>query len=267
MTVRVAVAGVAGRMGSRIAALVVESGEFELVGATESPSHEVQGKDVGELLGLGRLDVVVTDDMERAAADADGIIDFTTPEVTMANVACARRSGKAMVIGTTGFDEEQTALLRRSTESFACVLAPNMSVGVNVMFDIVRRTAGLLGEGYDVEIVELHHRYKEDAPSGTALKLAESVGGADRGRGAAEVLVFARHGRSERREGEIGLQSLRGGDVVGEHTVFFLGDGERIEITHRATSRDIFARGALRAMGWVVGRPPGLYTMRDVLGI
>jgi 4-hydroxy-tetrahydrodipicolinate reductase len=265
--IRVAVTGIAGRMGGRILSLLLQEDGIEIVGATEREGHPALGKDAGIVIGLGEINVPLSDRIEEAALKADVIVDFTTPVATLRHAEYASKTGKPMVIGTTGFKDEAREKIRRLAKGFPCVLSPNMSVGVNVMFEIVRRLAGLLGDGFDVEIIEMHHKHKIDSPSGTALRLGEVVAEA-LGRDFREVARFERHGQiGERRRDEIGIQTVRGGDVVGEHTVIFLGTGERLELTHRATSRDNFAIGAIRALKWVVGRPPGIYTMKDVLGI
>ncbi len=207
------------------------------------------------------------DNVEGVVSRCDVLIDFTAPEASLHHLEKAAAARTAMVIGTTGFTPDNMEKIRALTRQIPCVLAPNMSVGVNVLFKVIRDLTRLLGPGYDVEIVEAHHRFKKDAPSGTALRLAEAVAEA-RGRSLHEVGLYERHGViGERPQEVIGLQTVRGGDVVGEHTVFFLGMGERIEVTHRAHSRDNFARGAVTAAKWVVGKPAGLYSMQDVLGI
>lgn len=265
--INVAVAGASGRMGTRLLSVLRDEEDFVVSGATERGGHPDIGRDAGEAVGLGEIGVKLTSDIAEAAASAQGIIDFTIPASTMANAKYASKNNKAMVIGTTGLSDAEKSTIGKLAESFPCVLAPNMSVGVNVMFEAAGILASLLGEGYDVEIVEAHHKHKIDAPSGTAIKLAEVIAHA-LGRDLNKVAKFERHGRiGQRPEDEIGIQTLRGGDVVGEHTVIFFGSGERIELTHRAMSRDNFAVGALRAMRWLVGKPPGLYTMNDVLGI
>ncbi|MCH8028810.1 MAG: 4-hydroxy-tetrahydrodipicolinate reductase [Candidatus Dadabacteria bacterium] len=265
--INVAVAGASGRMGSRLLYVLRGEEDLVLIGATEREGHPDIGRDAGEAAGVGELGVKITGDIAEAAARAHGIIDFTLPASTLANAQYASRSAKAMVIGTTGLSDAEKSRLKELTEGFPCVFAPNMSVGVNVMLEVAGILARLLGEGYDVEIIEAHHKHKVDAPSGTALKLAEVIAEA-LSRDLSKVARFERHGQiGQRPEGEIGIQTLRGGDVVGEHTAIFFGSGERIELTHRAMSRDNFAVGAVRAMRWLVGKPPGLYTMNDVLGI
>lgn len=265
--IRAGVAGVGGRMGSRIAQLIAGTEGIDLTGSFECQEHPAVGKDVAEITGGPSAGRIVMDSIERILADCDVIIDFTTATVSLDHLRKAASAGKAMVIGSTGFLPEQLAEAKELVRSIPCVLTPNMSVGVNVMFRIVAETARLLSEGYDVEIIEAHHRFKKDAPSGTAVKLAEIVAEV-LNRDLKETGVFARHGMvGERKNLEIGVQAIRAGDIVGEHTVMFGGLGERIEITHKAHSRDNFVRGAIRAALWVPGRPPGLYDMQDVMGL
>jgi 4-hydroxy-tetrahydrodipicolinate reductase len=266
--VNVVVTGVAGRMGGQILRMLREAGDLAVVGAVERPGYDGP-KDAGEAAGLPRLGVPVADDLRPLldTVSADVVIDFTSHEASVKNTAVAAAHGVAMVIGSTGFTADEKALLRRDAARIPVVLSPNMSVGVNVMFALVAQAARVLGDAYDVEIVEMHHGKKKDAPSGTAVRLAEVAAEALH-RDPARDVVYARHGMiGERTPREIGVMTLRGGDVVGEHTVFFAGQGERLEVTHRATSRDQFARGALRAALWVNGRAPGLYDMHDVLGL
>ena len=265
--VRAAVAGIAGRMGSRIAQLVRETPGIQLVAGFERPDHPMVGKDVGEVIGVAPLGIQVAGGIHEVLAMCDVVIDFTSAAVSVQHVAAAGKASKAMVIGSTGFAAEQLDQVRASTRTIPCVLAPNMSLGVNVLFKLVADVARLLGDDYDVEIVEAHHRFKKDAPSGTAIKLAQVVADA-LGRNLQETGVYARHGLiGERDSHQIGIQTVRAGDIVGEHTVMFANLGERIEVTHRAHSRDGFARGAIRAALWVVSQPPGLYDMQHVLGI
>jgi 4-hydroxy-tetrahydrodipicolinate reductase len=260
--VRIAVAGAAGKMGSRIAAL---SGQYEglrLTGAFEKKGHKDIGRDIGEAAG-----VKITEAIESVMDEADLIIDFTQTGSTLENLKSASQKGKAMVIGTTGFSKTDTEEIKSLTGNIPCVLASNMSLGVNLLLKVLGDVAKALGDDYDVEIVESHHRLKKDAPSGTALKIAEVLADA-LGRDLDETAVYARKGMiGERTKKEIGIQTVRAGDIVGEHTVLFGGLGERIEITHRASSRDTFARGALRAALWLHGKPAGLYDMQDVLGL
>jgi 4-hydroxy-tetrahydrodipicolinate reductase len=263
----VVVAGAAGRMGSRIVACLAAAGDLRLVGALEAAGHPGLGRDAGEVAGVGGLGVVITSDAAAALGRDRILVEFTTPEATLEHLRLAAAGGARAVVGTTGFSgaqrEEISGLARRT----AIVLAPNFSVGVTVALKALTLMARALGDDYDVEITEIHHRYKKDAPSGTALRMAEVVAEA-LGRDLASVAVHGRQGLpGERPPKEIGLFSLRSGDVVGEHTVSFGTLGERLELTHRAHNRDTFARGALRAVRFVVGRPPGLYSMQDVLGL
>ncbi len=262
-----AVSGALGRMGSRIISLGLEEPTLHLVGALERKGHESVGKDIGLLLGIRETGVLLTDDPEKAFRDAEVIVEFTSPQVTLEHIKKAAELKKAMVIGTTGFSKEELQELKEYAVKIPCVMAPNMSVGVNLLLKILQDVAKVLGDGYDVEIIEAHHRLKKDAPSGTAMKMAQVIAEA-LNRDLDEVAVYARRGLiGERTKKEIGIQTIRAGDIVGEHTVIFGGIGERIEITHRASSRDTFAKGALRAALWVVTRGPGLYDMQDVLGL
>jgi len=261
------VTGAAGRMGRRIMEILIETEGADVTGATEKAGHDAVGMDVGDFLGLGKKGSVIAGDLAKVIKKGDVVIDFTFPEVSIAHAGAAAKAGKAIVIGSTGFSEAQVKEIKKLAKKVPIVLAPNMSVGVNLLLKVLSQVASVLGEDYDIDIVETHHRHKKDAPSGTALKMAQVVAEA-RGRDLAKVGVFERHGNiGERRRGEIGVQTLRVGDVVGEHTVIFGTMGERIEITHKASSRDVFARGAVRAAMWVVGKKPGLYDMSDVLGI
>jgi 4-hydroxy-tetrahydrodipicolinate reductase len=265
--IRTVITGITGRMGSTLLRLARDAEDLRVVGATERAGSAAVGLDAGLAARLGALEVQVVDELAKAldAAKADVVIDFTSAEVSVAHAKeCAAR-GVALVVGSTGFTPELTAELAASAKAIPVVAAPNMSVGVNVVIRMAAELARVLGPGFDVEVLEAHHKMKKDAPSGTALRLAEVLAGA-LGR-SNEDLAFARHGLVGARPArEIGVQTLRGGDVVGEHTVFFFGEGERIELTHRATSRDQFGLGALRAARWVAGRAPGLYDMADVLG-
>jgi 4-hydroxy-tetrahydrodipicolinate reductase len=265
--VRAVVAGIGGRMGSRIAQLVRETDGFELAGAFEYSKHPAVGKDLAEIIGGSPTGKKVCGNPEEALLGAEVVIDFTNAAASLGHLELAAARKIPMVVGSTGFSPAQIGQAQEFSRAIPCVLTPNMSMGVNVLFKVVADVARLLGDGFDVEIVEAHHRFKKDAPSGTALKLAQIVAEA-LGRDLEQAGVFARHGLiGERSDAEIGLQTLRGGDIVGEHTVMFAGLGERIELTHRAHSRDNFARGALRAALWVVLQPPGLYDMQHVLGI
>jgi len=265
---RVIVAGAAGRMGQRISFMVHNNPHLELAGAFEHPDSPAVGRDVGENAGFGKVGVPISPGLESVIDKGEVIIDFTFHQATMGFVQVAAQHKRAMVIGTTGLTPENLAKIgEQARSSFPCVQAPNMAVGVNVLFKLVEKAAAVLGDAYDVEIVEAHHRMKKDAPSGTALKLGEMAAGA-LNRDLAQVGVFERNGMiGERTDKEIGIQTVRAGDIVGEHTVYFAGAGERIEITHRAHNRDNFARGAALAAAWVANKPNGMYTMFDVLGL
>ena len=264
----VVIAGAAGRMGKRLVDLVNAQAGLKVVGALEYSEHPLLGKDAGEVAGIGRLEVPLVGNLnELDGNDAEVMIDFTAPQATLANLDWAVAEQVSMVIGTTGMSVEERGLLARAACEIPIVFAPNMSVGVNVLFKIVAEVAAILGEDFDVEILEAHHRLKKDAPSGTAVHLGEIVA-ETLGRDYQSDAVFTRHGfTGERTQREIGMQTLRAGDIVGEHTVMFGGMGERLEIIHRAHSRDNFAAGAVRAALWLAGREPGLYDMQDVLGL
>ncbi len=265
--VRAAVAGIAGRMGSRLAQLIRETEGIELAGAFERAGHPAVGKEISELIGGSPTGLRVAGTIGDVLDSSDVVLDFTVASASLEHLRCAAAAKKAMVIGSTGFTADQTREAALLAAQVPCVIAPNMSMGVNVLFKAVGDLARLLGDDYDVEIIEAHHRFKKDAPSGTAMKLAQ-VAAKSLHRDLDEVGVYARHGLIGERTGrEIGIQTIRGGDIVGEHTVIFAGMGERIEITHRAQSRDNFARGALRAALWVCRQPAGLYGMEHVLGI
>ena len=270
MTTRVAIAGAGGRMGQALIDATLADPAFALTAALEVPGSPALGRDAGERIGRA-TGVVVGADVDAAAAAADVLIDFTRPEGTLVHVAACARQGTAAVVGTTGLSAAQKAEIAEFARTIPVVVAPNMSVGVNVLLKLVELTAQRLGADYDIEIVEMHHRHKVDAPSGTALRLGEAAA-AGAGRNLADCAVYAREGvTGEREPGAIGFATLRGGDVVGEHTVIFAGTGERVELTHKATSRQTFAGGALRAARFAAacraaGRP-GLYDMADVLGL
>ena len=265
--IRAIVAGGAGRMGTRILHMINEDPDIQLAGVFEHPDHPSVGKDAGEIAGLGNLGIIISPSLSEIIEEGDVIVDFTTPEATIENVREASKKGTSMVIGTTGIGEEELKEIRNLCSEIRCVMAPNMSVGVNVMFKIAQEMAKILGRDYDMEILEVHHRMKKDAPSGTAMRLGRILAKAV-GRDLEKVAVYQRKGMiGERTDEEIGIQTFRAGDIAGEHTVLFAGIGERLELIHRAHSRDNFARGAVRAVKWVVKQPPGLYDMQDVLGL
>lgn len=257
---RILVTGIGGRMGSRIADIVRNTSGLTLAGGTEAPGSFA----IGTTLPEGHA---VVDDLSKNIAHGDVVIDFTSPKATLHHAEIAAKAGKALVVGTTGFSEDEKDKLRAILKTMPSVFSSNMSIGMNVLFKIAAEAARRLGEDYDIEILEAHHHHKKDAPSGSALTLAEEIASAV-GRNLAEVAQYERHGQiGARKPREIGIQTLRGGDIVGDHTVYFAGDGERLELTHRATSRDNFARGAVLAAKWLQGKAPGIYTMADVLGL
>jgi 4-hydroxy-tetrahydrodipicolinate reductase len=263
--IKAIVVGAAGKMGARIVHIIQESPAIKLFRAIERPDHPSIGKDIGEIVGLGKLGVPLEGGLEKRGGDV--IINFSNPQASLESLGFAHKTGLAIVIGTTGLNPEQMERVKELSKSTRCVMAPNMSVGMNLMFRIVQEIARVLGPDYDIEILEAHHRLKKDSPSGTAVKLGELIA-KTAGRDFGQVGVYGRKGMvGERTREEIGMQVIRAGDIVGEHTVLFGGIGERLEITHRAHSRDNFARGAVRAALWVVGQPNGLYDMQDVLGL
>lgn len=266
--IRTVVTGVAGRMGSSIVRFVRDADDMKLVGATERPGSAAIGLDVGLACRLGALEIPVVDNLEEAiGSGADVVIDFSSAEASVPHSKLCAQKKVALVVGTTGFSAKAREEMTEAAKQIPLLMAPNMSVGVNLMLKLAAEAARVLDGAYDVEIVELHHRQKKDAPSGTALRLAEVVAGA-LGRDPATDFRLTRAGNiGERSKKEIGVQTLRGGDVVGEHTVLYIGEGERLEITHRASSRDQFAQGAIRAARFLVGKPPGTYDMFAVLGL
>ena len=270
MAVKIAVTGFGGRMGRALAEAVSQAEAAELSAAIVRPGSSLVGADAGEVAGIGRNGVAIVDSLDKA--DFDVLIDFTAPAATLANAEYCAGQGRPIVIGTTGFDPQQKKELLARAEAVPLCLASNFSTGVNLCFNLLETAARVMGDDADIEIVEAHHRHKVDAPSGTALSMGEVVA-ETLGRDLAEVAVYGREGQTGARKREtIGFATVRGGDVVGEHTVSFLAYGERVEITHKASSRLSFARGAVRAALWLTGdanngRQPGHYDMRDVLGL
>lgn len=264
---KIAVMGAAGRMGRELVRAIAAQPGCSVSGATETARSPALGKDIGELAGLERIGVAVTGDTASVIAAADAIVDFTVPKASVEFARLAAKSGTAHIIGTTGFDGAAEAAIADAAKKTAIVKAGNMSLGVNLLVALTRQVAAALGNDFDIEIVEMHHRMKVDAPSGTALMLGEAAA-SGRNVALAECSVRVRDGHTgPRKPGDIGFATLRGGSVVGDHTVIFAGEGERIELTHRAADRGIFARGAVKAALWAKGRAPGLYAMTDVLGI
>jgi 4-hydroxy-tetrahydrodipicolinate reductase len=264
---RIAVMGAAGRMGKTLIEAIHQAEGAQLSAAIDRPDSSLIGADAGELAGLGRLGVTLVDDLAAALHAFDVLIDFTHPSVTLKNLEVCRAAGKAMVIGTTGFTPEQKQLLVEAGQQMPIVFAANFSVGVNLCLKLLDTAARVLGDEVDIEIIEAHHRHKVDAPSGTALRMGEVVAQA-LGRDLQKVAVYGREGQTGARAREtIGFATVRAGDVVGDHTVLFAADGERVEITHKASSRMTFARGAVRAALWLDAGQPGLFDMQDVLGL
>ena len=259
----IAITGAAGRMGQRLIALAKQDGGFDVVGAVERPDHPAQGRDAGEVAGVGAIGVPVAYDLR---STPQVLIDFTSPDSMRHWLKSCRDRGIAMVIGTTGLQEQDHAAIERAAGDVAVLQAPNMSLGVNVLFKIAGEVARMLGDDYDKEVVEGHHRFKKDAPSGTAMGLADAIlkaMGKTR-----DSLIYDRHGDDVvRKRGDVGMHALRIGDEVGRHTAYFAALGERLELTHVATNRDTFAHGALRAAKWLAGQKPGRYAIADMLGL
>ncbi|MBN2373258.1 4-hydroxy-tetrahydrodipicolinate reductase [bacterium] len=265
--IRIIVCGAGGRMGGRIIHAILQNPDLDLAAGVEMPGHPILEKGMGQYIGIPDLSAPVASDLNEVIDRSDMIIDFTSPDAGIAHLKIAREKGKGLVTGTTGFDEKQKERFKEAGRDIPICLSPNMSIGVNVLFSIVGKVAGILGESYDPEIVEIHHRLKKDAPSGTAMQLARILSEA-RGWALEKTGVYGRQGMvGQRKTDEIGIHAVRTGDVVGEHTVIFGGPGERIELTHRAHSRDTFAFGAVKAALFIAEAGPGLYNMQDVLGL
>lgn len=264
---KIGVVGCAGRMGRMILRTIQESDGCVIAGGTEPSESALVGRDIGGLIGVDDLGVTVDCDPLDLFAKADAVIDFTTPDASVKHAELAAQAKVAHVIGTTGLDAEQSAAIERAAHHTAIIHAPNMSLGVNLLTALVEQVAAALDPDYDIEIVEMHHRHKVDAPSGTALALGQAAA-AGRQVALDQVAQKVRDGViGARRRGDIGFATLRGGDVPGDHTVIFAGDGERIELSHKASNREVFARGAVKAALWARGKGPGLYSMKDVLGL
>jgi len=265
--VRVAISGVTGRMGKSLVLAAYQNDSVDIVAAVARPESSSLGLDSGELAGIQANNVVITDQLQHGIDAIDVVIDFTLPDPSMLNLAVCQQAGRAIVIGTTGFSPEQRQQIEVTAQQIPVVLAPNMSVGVNLTFKLLEIAAKVLGDSVDIEIIEAHHRHKLDAPSGTALRMGEVVANV-LGRDLNTQAIWSRHGQmGQRKQDEIGFSVIRAGDIVGEHTVMFADEGERIEITHKASSRMTFASGAMRAALWVENKPAGLYDMQDVLGL
>jgi 4-hydroxy-tetrahydrodipicolinate reductase len=264
--IRVGIAGCAGRMGQMLLKLLITAPGVLVVGGTERKGSHVLGRDLGALVGGEPLGIIIGDNPEPLFEQADVVVDFTSPAATASHATLAAKAGTAHVIGTTGLDSDQMGAITRAAQRVPIVLAANMSLGVNLLEQVIEEVARILDTEWDIEVIEMHHRHKVDAPSGTALAIGEA---AARGRGV-QLRRVSRRGRDghvgPRVRGEIGFSAIRGGDVVGDHTVIFAADGERIEVTHKASSREIFGRGAVKAVLWAAGKRAGLYSMKDVLG-
>jgi 4-hydroxy-tetrahydrodipicolinate reductase len=264
---RIGIVGADGRMGHALIKACIDTPNVTLAAAVERRGSPTVGQDAGEIAGISKLDLRVTDDLAAVIAGLDAVIDFTRPESTLANLALCRANGTRLIIGTTGFTPEQRAEIESTAHSLPIVLAPNMSVGVNLCLKLLEIAARVIGNQTDIEIVEAHHRHKVDAPSGTALRMGEVVAKA-LGRDLRDCAVYGREGNTGERDSKtIGFSVIRAGDIVGDHTVLFADEGERVEITHKASSRMTFAKGAVRAATWLMDKQPGLYDMQDVLGL
>ncbi|MBA7498042.1 4-hydroxy-tetrahydrodipicolinate reductase [subsurface metagenome] len=265
--IKVIVCGGCGKMGSKVAQLIYQNKDMGLTGIIESPSRPSIGKDWGMSLGLGKTGIIIKDNLEEIIQNADQVVEFTNPQVSLEHLEIASKYKKAMIMGTTGFSSEEIETINKLAQGIPFLLSPNMSLGVNLLFKLAAETAAALGNDYDIEIVEAHHRFKKDAPSGTAKKLAQEIAKAKEVN-LDEVATYGREGIiGEREKGEIGIHSIRGGDITGEHTVMFTALGERLELTHKAHSRDTFAYGTIQAIKFMEGKPAGFYEMKDVLNI
>ena len=265
--IKVGVIGAAGRMGRNLINAIHQTDGVVLSAAIDRPDNSLISTDAGEMAGIGKLGVIVVDDLAKVINNFDVLVDFTVPQASVDNTKQCVAAGRRIVIGTTGLDDEQKTALSQFAEEGAVVFAPNMSVGVNLSFKLIEVAAQILGDDVDIEIIESHHRHKVDAPSGTALRMGEVVADV-LGRDLKECAVYGREGQTgERDRKTIGFETIRAGDIVGEHTVMFASEGERLEITHRASSRMNFANGAVRAVKWVMTKERGLYDMQDILGL
>jgi 4-hydroxy-tetrahydrodipicolinate reductase len=265
--IKVIVCGGCGKMGSKVSQLIYQNKDMGLIGIIESPSHPDIGKDWGMSLGLGKTGIIVKNNLEEIIPVTDQIVEFTNPQVSIQHLKIVSKYKKAMIIGTTGFSSEEIETINKLAQGIPFLLSPNMSLGVNLLFKLAAETAAALGDDYDIEIVEAHHRFKKDAPSGTAKKLAQQIAKA-KGINLDEVVIYGREGIiGERGKREIGIHSIRGGDISGEHTVMFTALGERLELTHKAHSRDTFAYGTIQAIKFMEGKSAGFYEMKDVLKI
>lgn len=264
---RVVVCGGCGKMASLAATYVNDDPALQLVAVVESPDHPACGKDWGEAIGLGKKNIPVYNKLEYIIENCDVVLDFTNPEVSMKNLTICENNNKAMVIGTTGFSGEQVKIIEKSSQSIPVILSPNMALAVNLLFELVRKVSAILDDNYDIEIIETHHRYKKDSPSGTARKIAEIIA-REKQIDLAEKAVYGRFGDvGPRKVGEIGIHAVRAGNINGEHTIIFNSIGERLELTHKAYGREAFAQGALKAVHFILNKKSGLYSMKEVLNL
>ncbi|NOH52410.1 4-hydroxy-tetrahydrodipicolinate reductase [Vibrio coralliilyticus] len=265
--VRIAIAGAAGRMGRNLVKATYLNQQAQVGAGSERPESSLVGVDIGELCGEGKFDIVLTDDLAKDIENFDVIVDFTAPSSTLANLELCKQHAKGIIIGTTGFTEQEREQINAFAQHVPVVMAPNYSVGVNLVFKLLEKAAKVMGDYCDIEIVEAHHRHKVDAPSGTAIGMGEAIADA-MGNKLSDVAVYAREGiTGERTKDEIGFATIRAGDIIGEHTAMFADIGERVEVTHKATDRMTFANGAIKAAVWLNEKPAGFYTMTDVLGL
>jgi len=265
--INVIVCGGCGKMGSTVAQLVRQNENMKLAGIIESISHPKKGKDWGIVTGMGETGIIIKDNLEEIIQNTDQVVEFTNPQVSLKHLEIVSKYKKAMIMGTTGFSSEEIKEINKLAQGIPFLLSPNMSLGVNLLFRLAAETAVSLGDSYDIEIIESHHRFKKDAPSGTAKKLAQEIA-KTKGINLNKVAIYGREGIiGERKRREIGIHSIRGGDITGEHTVMFTALGERIELTHKAHSRDTFAYGTIQAIKFMEGKPAGFYEMKDVLKI
>ena len=265
--IKIVICGGCGKMGSKVAQLIYQNKDMGLIGIIESPSHPEIGKDWGMSVGLGNTGIIVKDNLEEIIQNTDQVVEFTNPKVSLQHLEIVSKYKKTMITGTTGFSSEEIEKINKLAQYIPFLLSPNMSLGVNLLFKLAAEIAVALNDDYDIEIVEAHHRFKKDAPSGTAKKLAQEIAKA-KGVNLDEVAIYGREGIiGERKKGEIGIHSIRSGDITGEHTVMFTALGERLELTHKAHSRDTFAYGTIQAIKFMDGKPAGFYEMKDVLKI
>ncbi len=265
--IKVIVCGGCGKMGSKVARLIYQNENMKLAGIIESPSYPDKGKDWGVSAGLDKTGIIITDNLEEMIQGADQVVEFTNPKVSLQHLEIVSKYKKAMIMGTTGFSSEEIEKIKKLARGIPFLLSPNMSLGVNLLFKLVAQVAAVLGDDYDVEIIETHHRFKKDAPSGTAKKLAQEIARV-KGVNLSNTAIYGREGLiGERKRGEIGIHSIRSGDITGEHTVIFTTLGERLELTHKAHSRDTFAYGTIQAIKFLKDKSAGFYEMKDVLNI